>query len=94
MHDHLTEKLLLLERLLLRHDYSELLFQTRADQLREKVLRIIRLKEEQVKLLDDLLKETAQFNLRGLPIREDAPSMDTMPYRKRQHPEQPGLDDQ
>jgi len=87
VHDHLTEKLLLLERLLLRHDYSELLFQARAEQIREKVLRIIRLKEEQVKLLDDLLKETAQFNLRGLPIREGAPRTDTMPYKQKQSPE-------
>jgi hypothetical protein len=79
VHDHLTEKLLLLERLLLRHDYSELLLHTRAGQLREKVLRIIRLKEEQVRLLDDLLKETAQFDLRGQPIRGDTMTMGTAP---------------
>ena len=60
MHGHLTEKLLLLERLLLRHDYHELMFATRADQLHQKVLRIIRLKEEQIKLLDDLLREMEQ----------------------------------
>lgn len=60
MHEHLTEKLLLLERLLLRHDYQELMLNTRSPQLHQKVLRIMRLKEEQIKLLDDLLKETAQ----------------------------------
>lgn len=70
MHDYLTEKLLLLERLLLRHDYHDLLLHAKAEQLREKVLRIIRLKEEQIKLLDDLLKETAQFDLSGRPIRD------------------------
>jgi hypothetical protein len=74
VHDYLTEKLLLLERLLLRHDYHGLLLHTKADQLREKVLRIIRLKEEQIKLLDDLLKETAQFDLSGRPIRESGGS--------------------
>lgn len=58
MHEHLTEKLLLIERLLLRHDYHELLLTTRAPQLHEKALRIIRLKEEQIKLLDDLLRES------------------------------------
>lgn len=72
MHDCLTEKLLLLERLLLRHDYHDLLLQTKALQLREKVLRILRLKEEQIRLLDDLLKETAQFDLAGRPIRDSA----------------------
>lgn len=70
MHDYLTEKLLLLERLFLRHDYHDLLLHTRAGQLREKVLRLIRLKEEQIRLLDDLLKEMAQFELSGKPIRE------------------------
>lgn len=76
MHDYITEKLLLLERLLLRHDYHDLLLHTKAAQLREKVLRIIRLKEEQIKLLDDLLKETAQFDLSGKPIRESGPLTD------------------
>jgi len=57
VHEHLTEKLLLLERLLLRHDYQDLMLQTRPPQLHQKVLRIIRLKEEQIKLLDDLLRE-------------------------------------
>ncbi len=58
MHQHLTEKLLLLERLLLRHDYQELMLNTRPPQLHQKVLRIMRLKEEQIKLLDDLLRES------------------------------------
>lgn len=62
MHEHLTEKLLLLERLLLRHDYHELMLQTRPPQLHQKVLRIMRLKEEQITLLDDLLRETATGN--------------------------------
>lgn len=57
MHDMLAEKLLMLERLLLKHDYHELLLRTRSRQLQEKVLRIIRLKEEQIRLLDDLLRE-------------------------------------
>lgn len=61
MHESLTEKLLLLERLLLRHDYHELMLQTRVPQLHHKVLRILRLKEEQIKLLDDLLKEMEQY---------------------------------
>lgn len=58
MHEHLTEKLLLIERLLLRHDYHELVLSTRAPQLHQKALRIMRLKEEQIKLLDDLLRES------------------------------------
>ncbi|HHT26688.1 MAG TPA: hypothetical protein GXZ82_05520 [Firmicutes bacterium] len=70
MHDYLTEKLLLLERLFLKHDYQDLLLRTRPAQLREKVLRIMRLKEEQIVLLDDLLKATAQFDLAGNPFRE------------------------
>ncbi|HHW10278.1 MAG TPA: hypothetical protein GXX29_09915 [Firmicutes bacterium] len=74
MHDYLTEKLLLLERLLLRHDYHELLLHTRADQLREKVQRLIRLKQEQIKLLDDLLKEQAQFTPDGRSIRHEGES--------------------
>jgi|GEM_PF-1951139 len=57
VHQHLTEKLLLFERLLLRHDYHELMLETRTPQLHQKVLRILRLKEEQIKLLEDLLKE-------------------------------------
>ncbi len=69
MHDYLTEKLLILERLLLRHDYHELLMCTKAEQLREKVQRVIRLKQEQIRLLDDLLKETALFAPSGQPIR-------------------------
>ncbi|HEY8417360.1 MAG TPA: hypothetical protein VIK93_04930 [Limnochordales bacterium] len=61
MHGYLTEKLLLLERLLLRHDYHELLLRADSEQLREKVLRIIRVKEETIQLLDDLLKATPTF---------------------------------
>ncbi|HLS90285.1 MAG TPA: hypothetical protein VK101_03465 [Limnochordia bacterium] len=61
MHESLTEKLLFLERLLLRHDYHELMLETRVPQLHQKVLRILRLKEEQIKLLEDLLKETEQY---------------------------------
>lgn len=68
MHEHLAEKLLLLERLLLRHDYHELMLSTRAPQIHQKVLRIIRLKEEQIKLLDDLLREMAQYTLTGQPL--------------------------
>lgn len=68
MHGHLTEKLLLFERLLLRHDYQELLLAARAQQLHQKVLRIIRLKEEQIKLLDDLLREMEQYTPTGRPI--------------------------
>ncbi len=59
MHDMLAEKLLMFERLLLKHDYQELLLRTRPRQLHEKALRIIRLKEEQLQLLDDLIRETA-----------------------------------
>jgi len=61
LHGHLTEKLLLLERLLVRHDYHELMLTTRTPQLHQKVLRILRLKEEQIKLLEDLLKEMEQY---------------------------------
>ncbi len=68
MHEHLTEKLLLLERLLLRHDYHELMLQTRVPQLHQKVLRILRLKDEQIKLLDDLLREMEQYSGAGLPL--------------------------
>lgn len=63
LHEHLTEKLLLLERVFLRHDYQELMLHTRAPQLHQKVLRIIRLKEEQIKLLDDLLREMEQHRV-------------------------------
>lgn len=59
MHDMLAEKLLMLERLLLKHDYHELLLRTRSRHLHEKVLRMIRLKEELIRLLDDLLREDA-----------------------------------
>lgn len=59
MHDMLAEKLLMLERLLLKHDYHELLLRTRSRHLHEKALRIIRLKEETIRLLDDLLREDA-----------------------------------
>lgn len=59
MHDMLAEKLLMLERLLLKHDYHELLLRTRPSQLHEKALRIVRLKEEQIRLLDDLMRDTA-----------------------------------
>lgn len=61
VHESLTEKLLFLERLLLRHDYHELMLETRLPQLHQKVLRILRLKEEQIKLLEDLLKEMEQY---------------------------------
>jgi len=71
LHDYLTEKLLILERLLLRHDYHELLLYTKAEQLREKVQRLIRLKQEQIKLLDDLLKETALFTPSGQPVQPE-----------------------
>ena len=57
MHDMLTEKLLMLERLLLKHDYHELLLRTRNRQLHEKAQRIVRLKEEQIRLLDDLTRD-------------------------------------
>lgn len=57
MHDMLAEKLLMLERLLLKHDYHELLLRTRSRHLHEKALRMIRLKEELIRLLDDLLRE-------------------------------------
>lgn len=73
LHEHLTEKLLLLERLLLRHDYHELALQTRAPQLHQKVLRIVRLKEEQIKLLDDLLRET-ESNRPTTPAASKPPS--------------------
>ena len=66
MHENLTEKLLLLERLLLRHDYHELMLRTRVPQLHQKVLRIHRLKEEQIKLLDDLLREMEQYSTRAV----------------------------
>jgi AAA+ ATPase superfamily predicted ATPase len=61
MHDMLVEKLLMLERLLLKHDYQELLIRTYAIQSHEKALRLVRLKEEQIKLLDDLLREYAHL---------------------------------
>lgn len=61
MHDMLAEKLLMLERLLLKHDYQELLLRTRSRHLHEKVLRITRLKEEQIRLLEDLMRESALF---------------------------------
>lgn len=56
MHDMLAEKLAMFERLLLKHDYQELLLRTRSRHLHEKVLRIVRLKEEQLRLLDDLMR--------------------------------------
>lgn len=59
MHDMLAEKLLMLERLLLKHDYHELLLRTRSRHMNEKALRMIRLKEELIRLLDDLLRENA-----------------------------------
>lgn len=74
MHEHLTEKLLLIERIFLRHDYHELMLQTRAPQMHQKVLRIIRLKEEQIKLLDDLLKEMEQYSASGKPLDPNQPS--------------------
>lgn len=74
MHEHLTEKLLLLERLLLRHDYHELALSTRVPQLHQKVLRIVRLKEEQIKLLDDLLRETENYNPKPQPAPQPPPA--------------------
>lgn len=68
MHDMLTEKLLMWERLLLKHDYHELMLRTRAKQLHEKVMRIVRLKEEQIQLLDDLLAEMDRFSMTGRPL--------------------------
>lgn len=68
MHDMLTEKLIVLERLLLKHDYQDLLLSTRAKQLHDKALRIIRLKEEQIRLLDDMLKEMEKFSMTGRPL--------------------------
>lgn len=65
MHDMLAEKLLMLERLLLKHDYHELLLRTRPNQLHEKAMRIVRLKEEQIRLLDDLMRETASAHHPG-----------------------------
>lgn len=67
MHDKLTEKLIDLETLLLRHDYRELRMRTKAIQLSEKVSRIIRLKQEQLQLLHDLLSEMDRFSLDGEP---------------------------
>lgn len=77
MHDMLAEKLLMFEKLLLKHDYQELLLRTRPRQLYEKALRIVRLKEEQLRLLDDLLRETAVFQV---PIRtRSVPTPDQEP---------------
>lgn len=73
MHDMLAEKLLMLERLLLKHDYHELLLRTRSRHLQEKALRIIRLKEEQIRLLDDLLRENA-FSF-SHPIDQDGDTL-------------------
>lgn len=73
MHDMLAEKLLMWERLLLKHDYHELLLRTRSRQLYEKALRIIRLKEEQIKLLDDLLRDNA-FSFSAPETGEDEPA--------------------
>jgi len=67
-HDTLTGKLLALERILLENDYQELVVRTKATQLKEKVHRIIHLKEEQIQLLEDLLKEMHQFTFNGHPI--------------------------
>ena len=83
MHAHLTEKLLLLERLLLRHDYHELMLHTRVPQLHQKVLRIIRLKEEQIKLLDDLLREMELYSQTGRPLKVgDDPQAEQLPPAK------------
>lgn len=73
MHEHLTEKLLLLERLLLRHDYQDLMLNTRAPQLHQKVLRIVRLKEQQIKLLDDLLREMERYSRSGRRLSGPGP---------------------
>gem|GEM_PF-1993900 len=73
VHEHLTEKLLVLERLLLRNDYQDLMLSTRAPQLHQKVLRIVRLKEQQIKLLDDLLREMDQFTRSGRPLPRSRP---------------------
>lgn len=68
MHDKITEKLIDWELLVLKTDYRELRLKTRAGQLREKVNRIIRLKEEQIRLLHDLLAEMDRFTMDGEPI--------------------------
>lgn len=73
MHDMLAEKLLMLERLLLKHDYQELLLRTRSRHLQEKALRITRLKEEQIRLLDDLLRESAAVYASSARSRESDP---------------------
>ncbi len=73
VHEHLTEKLLLLERLLLRNDYQDLMLSTRAPQLHQKVLRIVRLKEQQIKLLDDLLREMEQYSRSGRRLASPPP---------------------
>ncbi len=67
----LTEKLLMLERILLRHDYQDLLLATRGQQLHDKVMRLIRLKEDQIRLLDDLLKEQSLSTATGRPLPDD-----------------------
>lgn len=68
MHDKITEKLIDIETLLLRYEYQELAMRTKADQLREKVSRIIRLKQEQLQLLHDLLAEMDHFSINGRPV--------------------------
>ncbi len=68
MHDKITEKLIDWELLVLKTDYRELRIRTRAGQLSEKVNRIIRLKEEQIRLLHDLLAEMDRFTVTGEPI--------------------------
>lgn len=67
MHDKITEKLIEIEALLLRHEYRDLAMRTKAGQLSEKVNRIIRLKQEQLQLLHDLLAEMDRFSINGSP---------------------------
>ena len=78
MHDKITEKLIEIETLLLRHEYRELAMRTKAIQLSEKVNRIVRLKHEQLRLLHDLLAEMDRFSINGSPagtspIEENSP---------------------
>ncbi len=67
MHDRITTKLIEIETLLLQYEYRELAIRTKAAQLSEKVNRIIRLKQEQLQLLHDLLEEMDRFFLNGRP---------------------------
>ena len=67
LHDKITAKLIDIETLLLQHEYRELAVRTKAGQLSEKVNRIVRLKQEQLQLLHDLLSEMDRFSMNGRP---------------------------